>query len=329
VLASNRDEYLDRDTKRTDWWDVPYTHVLGPRDVQAGVNGTWIGITKQGRWATLTNYHEINGMNASNKTSRGILVRDYLVHDVSPQQYLQSLCKTASPALGVTGQSLADTMATAPTTPPLDASPVAGASPGSPPESINANAATAGADLDIDDFNGFSLVVGDIVTGQVLATSNRGDHGRGVRTLPADDPAVHGLSNQDLDANWPRVQRGSLILSEIVSTWEQDHFNSPHGSEGAELALIEQLFAMLRDTSPFTQSGGPRCREDLRKPICLPVVEYNDRLYGTACSTVILVDRFNRVWYHERQLVTPDGLPHTEGGRVFEFVVDPELDTLP
>ncbi|KAJ1974836.1 hypothetical protein H4R34_004570, partial [Dimargaris verticillata] len=262
VLASNRDEYLDRDTKRADWWDVPYTHVLGPRDVQAGVNGTWVGFTKQGRWAILTNYHEINGMNAPSKTSRGILVRDYLVHGMPPQQYLQSLCKTTNSALGSNGQSPVTTATMAPATPPLDTSPVATASPASLPEPTDANTTTAVAALDIDDFNGFSLVVGDIVTDHVLTTTNRGDHCREVRALPADDPAVHGLSNQDLDANWPRVQRGSLILSEIVNTWEQDHYNHYRSSESAELALVEQLFAMLRDTSPFTQSGGPRCRED-------------------------------------------------------------------
>jgi uncharacterized protein with NRDE domain len=61
IVLDNRDEYVLRPTSRPQWW----THrpsgnqILSSRDLLRQERGTWMGITKQGRLAVLTNYREI------------------------------------------------------------------------------------------------------------------------------------------------------------------------------------------------------------------------------------------------------------------------------
>jgi uncharacterized protein with NRDE domain len=74
VVAANRDEFYERPTARSDWWrDLP--GVLAGRDLQSG--GTWIGVTRSGRFAAITNYREPGGTHAD-APSRGQLVVDAL-----------------------------------------------------------------------------------------------------------------------------------------------------------------------------------------------------------------------------------------------------------
>lgn len=55
VLASNRDEYFTRPTRRAHVWDPREGEVvLAGMDLLGG--GTWLGVTKSGRVAVLTNY---------------------------------------------------------------------------------------------------------------------------------------------------------------------------------------------------------------------------------------------------------------------------------
>jgi uncharacterized protein with NRDE domain len=55
VVAANRDEFHARPTARAEWWpDRP--RILAGRDLEAG--GTWLGLTRTGRFAALTNYRD-------------------------------------------------------------------------------------------------------------------------------------------------------------------------------------------------------------------------------------------------------------------------------
>ncbi|KAK5131101.1 hypothetical protein LTR08_001319 [Meristemomyces frigidus] len=77
ILLNNRDEFLNRPTAQAQWWDSPYGHVLGGRDLHRQERGTWLGITKQGRIANLTNYRE-EGVEVMGSKSRGGLIKAYL-----------------------------------------------------------------------------------------------------------------------------------------------------------------------------------------------------------------------------------------------------------
>lgn len=87
IIGANRDERYERPSAPLAFWpDAP--HVAGGRDLQAG--GTWLGITRQGRWGALTNYRN-PGNHRPDAPSRGRLVSDYLVGAAAPGQYLAAI----------------------------------------------------------------------------------------------------------------------------------------------------------------------------------------------------------------------------------------------
>ena len=74
VLAANRDEFHDRPTADADWWPGD-SGILAGRDLKAG--GTWLGVTRQGRFAALTNYRDAR-LPRTGVHSRGELVTELL-----------------------------------------------------------------------------------------------------------------------------------------------------------------------------------------------------------------------------------------------------------
>lgn len=86
VLAANRDEFYARPTARAEFWaDAPQT--LAGRDLAAG--GTWLGITRTGRFAAVTNYRDPTAL--VGEKSRGDLTKNFLIGDESPESYLQKI----------------------------------------------------------------------------------------------------------------------------------------------------------------------------------------------------------------------------------------------
>jgi uncharacterized protein with NRDE domain len=91
VIAANRDEYYERPSAPAAFWpDAP--QLLAGRDLRAG--GTWLGVTRSGRIAALTNYRQPEE-NHPNAPSRGNLVSDFLFSPEAPAAYLQRLSRNA------------------------------------------------------------------------------------------------------------------------------------------------------------------------------------------------------------------------------------------
>lgn len=87
MVAANRDEFYPRRTAGADFWtDQP--HVLAGRDLEAG--GTWMGITRNGRFAALTNFRD-PVRHQPDAPSRGHLVSDFLTGDICIDAYLDNL----------------------------------------------------------------------------------------------------------------------------------------------------------------------------------------------------------------------------------------------
>lgn len=83
LLAGNRDEWYARPAAPAQFWpDAP--QVLAGRDLEAG--GSWLGVTRDGRFAAVTNYREPR---APAPRSRGDLVREYLCGALAPGEYAQ------------------------------------------------------------------------------------------------------------------------------------------------------------------------------------------------------------------------------------------------
>lgn len=88
VVAANRDEFFDRPTAAAAFW--PGTDILAGRDLKEG--GTWMGITRGGRFAALTNYRD-PALVKTGKASRGHLVADFLSARSAPQAWLTELSR--------------------------------------------------------------------------------------------------------------------------------------------------------------------------------------------------------------------------------------------
>lgn len=73
AVAANRDEFHARPAARAAFWD-DRPDILAGRDLQAG--GTWMGISRAGRFAAVTNYR--GGTEPGAAQSRGSLVTQYL-----------------------------------------------------------------------------------------------------------------------------------------------------------------------------------------------------------------------------------------------------------
>ncbi|WP_136417284.1 NRDE family protein [Herbaspirillum sp. ST 5-3] len=87
VAAGNRDEFYDRPASPAAWWN-DHPHVYAGRDLRGG--GTWLGVTRDGRFAAITNIRAPSEKRDDAPT-RGALVADYLAGDMSPEEYLDTI----------------------------------------------------------------------------------------------------------------------------------------------------------------------------------------------------------------------------------------------
>jgi uncharacterized protein with NRDE domain len=84
MLAANRDEFFARPAAPAAFWQ-DHGEILAGRDLLQG--GTWLGLTRSGRLAAVTNFRD--GRRARlGGLSRGWLVRDYLLSEQEPDRFL-------------------------------------------------------------------------------------------------------------------------------------------------------------------------------------------------------------------------------------------------
>lgn len=87
IVVANRDEFYARPTEPAGFWDDDPS-ILAGRDLKYG--GTWMGFTRDGRFAAVTNYRE-TGTHLDHALSRGLMVRDYLLNHQPPESFLQKI----------------------------------------------------------------------------------------------------------------------------------------------------------------------------------------------------------------------------------------------
>ena len=126
------------------------------------------------------------------------------------------------------------------------------------------------------EYNGFNLITGS--TDQMHYFSNYRD---GITTM---DKGLFGLSNHLLDTPWPKVKAGKEYMRDIISR--------PFvAADLFQLLYNEQIAA--DDLLPDTGVG-------LERERYLSAMFIKSPGYGTRCSTVILVDYNNHVFFTER-----------------------------
>ena len=241
IIAANRDERYSRPTRHADFWK-PETGVLAGQDLEQG--GTWLGLSKTGRFAAVTNLRE--GVNTQkSKTSRGLLVSDYLRGDLPAPRYLE-YCQTK-----------------------------------------------------LAEFNSFNLLLGDI-SALFFFNSQQKDY-----TKLA--PGTYGVSNGDFDNNWPKITRAKREMNALIDADQ----SSDHD---AMLAMMCDTYLPEDDLLPDTGIGIEWERR--LAPIFIKADEY-----GTRCSTVLNIDRNNKVSFSERSY---DSNGRADVTKQFEFTIKAE-----
>ncbi|KAI9029036.1 NRDE protein-domain-containing protein [Phycomyces nitens] len=241
VFAGNRDEFLNRPSSKAHFWKEPNQNVLAGTDLQEGStplhNGSWLGITRQGRFAALTNFRE---KNFKGRFSRGILVRDFLTAsaDQSVDDYVSNIEKHA------------------------------------------------------EEFGGFNLICMDL--GKKTDMVYFGNRGNASRT-ELEKGVLYGLSNSTLASPWPKVNQGCEMFKSILS------------ADRTEDQLIQDLFELLRTTSPLTNVCDiDQVMADITERIFVPLFRNSEFMssasYGTRTSTVVLVDHEGRTTFVERDI---------------------------
>ncbi len=130
-----------------------------------------------------------------------------------------------------------------------------------------------------DEFKGYSLLAGTIDSLYYL--SNREN------TIHRLDKGLHGLSNNLLDVPWPKVTKGLKALSDCL---QQDEVKAEH------------LFKIMANREQPDDKDLPDTGVGLERERLLGSEFIISPNYGTRATTVILVDRMNRVQFWERSL---------------------------
>ncbi|MDA1299908.1 MAG: NRDE family protein [Proteobacteria bacterium] len=177
VIAANRDEYYARPSSSAAFWeDRP--DILGGRDLSMG--GTWMGLTRNGRFAAVTNFRE-TPPDPVPPRSRGDLTSGFLTSEVAAADYLKEVAQRGDQYRGF--------------------NLIVGDGDGffyfsnNHPDHRGRN----NDDDSVDRDNG--------------QTSGRGEHKQAIVRLA---PGYYGLSNQLLNCNWPKVSEGRDRLRQVL-----------------------------------------------------------------------------------------------------------------
>lgn len=238
ILAANRDEFYRRPSLPASFWpDAP--DLLAGRDLEAG--GTWLGITRKGRFAALTNYRN-PALNKKEAVSRGKLVREFLSGTLSPKSYL------------------------------------------------------AKVNEEREQFNPFNILVGDNAALYYYSPLKK--------RIQEVQPGLYGLSNAFLDTPWPKVVRGKKLLQEAI--------NKP-------CLKPRELLEVLSDYRTAEDHHLPSTGVSIQWERILSPIYIKSQDYGTRASSLLLIDRKNKVTFLERSL-SQDLQDITEV--VYEFLLD-------
>ncbi len=238
IIAANRDEFYNRPAEPAAYWKE-YPLLLAGRDLQAG--GTWLGITRQGRLAAITNYRDMKNLKTE-APSRGELVKDFLTGTESPGKFSERLLTSA------------------------------------------------------EKYNGYNLIFGDMHELRYFSNQTK----KPVKLLPG----IYGLSNHLLDTPWHKVEKSKTSFKKILSK---------------ENILPEALFEILTDTSVPPDELLPDTGLALEIERAVSPVFVATPFYGTRSSTVILIDKNNRVTFIEKSLnLQTRGWTHNK----FHFAVE-------
>lgn len=304
-------EYLRRPTDVAKWWPQPDSNILGGRDLHRAEHGTWLGVTRQGRLACLTNFKEEGAAFIEGRRSRGAMVNSYLRIPSDSQDSSKTIAhQLIKEGLdGIGGFSLLFGHLKRPSW-------------------------EDGISEKHGNWDGFAIV------------SNRSAHPDDVSWICTGPGETHALSNSYYgDMSWPKVVSAEKLVNEAIiesskkeETKEQlihrllsklstDTLPRRRDSEGWSAYM-----GQLRNSIFIPPIGSERQSEELHNNSPLPSVKTDVQasidhatsgVYGTQKQTIVLVDWSGNLTYFERTFFDIDGKPiaRGEGDAKYEFQV--------
>ncbi|KAI1909433.1 hypothetical protein LOZ39_006281 [Ophidiomyces ophidiicola] len=303
ILVDNRDEFLRRPTAAADWWPEPYSFVLGSRDMARAAHGTWLGVTKHGRIAVLTNYKEDDCSQAIGKLSRGEIINSFLElpsdGSVNTEQFVDQLVAGGEAQLAG-GFSLACGNIRGPLA--IVSNRVCSK------DSVTWIAKERGetvalSNVAFGDCSWKKVQNGESMMKEALHTSSKlGEH---------EDQLVQRLLAILSTDTLPRLKEGG-DLETYIDLLRESIFIPVIGEEQEdERDEAEICTSKIHEKAEIVGNGQANH------------MQYMKGLYGTQKQTVVLVHNSGRVKFFERTLYDNDAkpIPIGEGDREFEFVV--------
>ena len=129
-----------------------------------------------------------------------------------------------------------------------------------------------------DRYNGFNLIVGNRERNTWY--SNRSD------TVTQLSSGIYGLSNHLLDTSWPKIVRAKALFEESILARGQ--------------VSAESLFLLLKDHTIAPDDALPSTGVPLEWERILSPIFIKSPSYGTRSSTVIFIDKEDRVTFLDR-----------------------------
>jgi uncharacterized protein with NRDE domain len=295
ILIDNRDEYLNRPTAPASWWPAPHTYVLGGRDLLRPVQGTWLGVTKNGRIAVLTNFKE-DGPPPQGVVSRGAIIRAFLTDThVSTEAFVKEMV-----ASGVSRDAGGFSLVCGNVGEPLAVMSNRAASEADIPWIHPETSQTVGlSNAAYGDHAWKKVADGETMLGKAIRTS--------IETGESEDDFIQRLITVLSIDTLPRIK---------------------------EDGGLETYIALLRDTIfvPMIGRQASLHADEIAagaKQEKASVVEKNQELgvsggYGTQKQTVVLIDHSGGIRYFERTLYDSDGnpIPVGQGDLNFTFEIE-------
>ncbi|ADH99578.1 protein of unknown function DUF833 [[Bacillus] selenitireducens MLS10] len=128
---------------------------------------------------------------------------------------------------------------------------------------------------DKHEYNGFNLIFGNVYDGLYYLSSNQ-DH-----AISLQD-GIHGLSNGSMNESWPKTDR---IKNDLRKASDIDSEND----------MIRAGLSALQNTEEALEQDLPQTGISLELEKKLSPVRIKMEEYGTVCSTILLIDKFDRV----------------------------------
>lgn len=300
LVSNASQEYLTRPTAKAAFWDEPNTHVLGGRDLQREVRGTWLGITKQGRIAVLTNFRE-NGNNFSGVKSRGAMVNSFLTTPPDSEETTEQFAKRLVEDVGVTdvgGFSLVFGKLV-----PFDSE-----------DSRPGLAIVSNRSEHISDITWISET-----PDQVHALSNAHFSDRSWPKVLSGEKLTH----QAIESNVQQKTGKEALVASLFEILSLDTL--PRRKHGEDW---EAFIRQLRHSIFIPRLGGEEIEKSAPEDIAAatPAEETattsDDGLYGTQKQTIVLVDKLGRVTFIEKTLYNEKGEVTEDSVEEFSFDIE-------